>query len=112
MLALLTDPARAGESLLLPIARQEEADEKGRERRQRPKKMGGEPTAAVDGDALAPQQHGSSKYDVLATIGEGAYGTVLRARDRFTGEIVAIKRIRESDGESLFFFFFGVFPVC
>jgi hypothetical protein len=59
-------------------------------------------TEAAADDGLIPTQHGSSKYDVLATIGEGAYGTVLRARHRVTGEIVAIKRIRESDGELLY----------
>jgi serine/threonine protein kinase len=33
------------------------------------------------------------EYEKINRIGEGTYGTVYRARDRKTGEIVALKRI-------------------
>ena len=37
-----------------------------------------------------------NKYEVLGVVGEGAYGVVLRCRNKDTGEIVAIKqRFRE-----------------
>ena len=38
-----------------------------------------------------------NKYEVLSTIGEGAYGVVMKARHRETGELVAIKRFKESE---------------
>uniref|UniRef100_A0A7S2ZMT4 Protein kinase domain-containing protein n=1 Tax=Rhodosorus marinus TaxID=101924 RepID=A0A7S2ZMT4_9RHOD len=34
------------------------------------------------------------KYEKLSRVGEGTYGVVYRARDKKTGEIVALKRIR------------------
>lgn len=34
------------------------------------------------------------RYEKLSRIGEGTYGVVYRARDKDTGEIVALKRIR------------------
>lgn len=36
---------------------------------------------------------GVDEYEKLNRIGEGTYGTVYRARDRRTNEIVALKRI-------------------
>jgi cyclin-dependent kinase-like len=36
-------------------------------------------------------------YELLGTIGEGTYGVVLKARDRDTKRIVAIKKFKESD---------------
>lgn len=36
-------------------------------------------------------------YEVLGTIGEGTYGIVLKARHKETGQIVAIKKFKESD---------------
>ena len=36
----------------------------------------------------------SSQYVKIDRIGEGAYGVVHKARDRNTGELVALKRIR------------------
>lgn len=37
------------------------------------------------------------KYDTLGVIGIGAYGIVLKAKNRETNEIVAIKKFKESD---------------
>ena len=34
------------------------------------------------------------RYQKLEKVGEGTYGVVYKARDRMTGEIVALKRIR------------------
>ncbi|CEO95834.1 hypothetical protein PBRA_004547, partial [Plasmodiophora brassicae] len=36
-------------------------------------------------------------YDSFGTIGEGTYGIVLKARHKITGQIVAIKKFKESD---------------
>lgn len=40
-----------------------------------------------------------NKYEVLSVVGEGAYGIVLKCRNRETGELVAIKKFKESDGK-------------
>ena len=40
------------------------------------------------------------KYEPLGVIGIGAYGIVLKAENRETGEIVAIKKFKESDSDS------------
>lgn len=40
-----------------------------------------------------------NKYEVLSIVGEGAYGVVLKCRNKETGEIVAVKKFKESDGE-------------
>jgi cyclin-dependent kinase len=34
------------------------------------------------------------RYQKLEKVGEGTYGVVYKARDRMTGEIVALKKIR------------------
>lgn len=39
-----------------------------------------------------------NKFDVLSVIGEGAYGIVLKCKNNQTGELVAIKKFKESDG--------------
>ena len=36
-------------------------------------------------------------YELLGTIGEGTYGVVLKARHKESGQIVAIKKFKESD---------------
>ena len=36
-------------------------------------------------------------YENLGTIGEGTYGVVLKCRHKETGQIVAIKKFKESD---------------
>ena len=40
-----------------------------------------------------------NKYEVLGIVGEGAYGVVLRCRNKETGEVVAIKKFKESDDD-------------
>ena len=38
-------------------------------------------------------------YDYLGTIGEGTYGVVIKARQKATGQLVAIKKFKESDAD-------------
>ena len=38
-----------------------------------------------------------NKYEVLGVVGEGAYGIVLKCRVKATGNIVAIKKFKESE---------------
>jgi cyclin-dependent kinase-like len=38
-----------------------------------------------------------NKYEVLGVVGEGAYGIVLKCRHRETGEMVAIKKFKDSE---------------
>lgn len=40
-----------------------------------------------------------NKYEVLGIVGEGAYGVVLKCRNKETTEIVAIKKFKESDDD-------------
>ena len=42
-----------------------------------------------------------NKYDVLSVVGEGAYGIVLRCRNRVTGEDFAIKKFKESEDDAV-----------
>jgi cyclin-dependent kinase-like len=42
-----------------------------------------------------------NKYEVLGVVGEGAYGVVLRCRNKETNEIVAIKKFKESDDDEI-----------
>lgn len=42
-----------------------------------------------------------NKFDVISVIGEGAYGIVLKCKNIQTGELVAIKKFKESDGKCL-----------
>ena len=41
-----------------------------------------------------------NKYEVMEVVGEGAYGVVLKCRNKETGGVVAVKKFKESDGES------------
>lgn len=43
-----------------------------------------------------------NKYEVVGVVGEGAYGVVLKCRNKETGEIVAVKKFKESDGGSTY----------
>lgn len=38
------------------------------------------------------------RYEIISIVGEGAYGVVLKCRNKETGEIVAVKKFKESDG--------------
>lgn len=40
-----------------------------------------------------------NKYEVIENIGEGGYGIVLKCRNRETGELVAIKRFKDSEDD-------------
>lgn len=40
-----------------------------------------------------------NKYEVVGVVGEGAYGVVLKCRNKETGEINAIKKFKETDGK-------------
>ena len=42
-----------------------------------------------------------NKYEVLGVVGEGAYGVVLRCRNKESGEVVAIKKFKESDDDEI-----------
>lgn len=42
-----------------------------------------------------------NRYEVLSCVGEGAYGVVLKCRNKETGELVAIKKFKESDGQHI-----------
>ena len=39
-----------------------------------------------------------NKYEVLSVVGEGAYGLVLKCRNKENNEMVAIKKFKETDG--------------
>lgn len=42
-----------------------------------------------------------NKYEVLGVVGEGAYGVVLKCRNKENGEIVAIKKFKESEDDEI-----------
>mmetsp|Transcript_26121 Transcript_26121/g.57082 ORF Transcript_26121/g.57082 Transcript_26121/m.57082 type:complete len:752 (+) Transcript_26121:295-2550(+) len=42
-----------------------------------------------------------NKYEVLSIVGEGAYGVVLKCRNKETGEVVAVKKFKESDEDEI-----------
>eukprot|EP00762_Andalucia_godoyi_P008503 ANDGO_05755.mRNA.1 Cell division control protein 2 homolog 3 len=42
-----------------------------------------------------------NKYEVLGVVGEGAYGVVLKCRNKETSEIVAIKKFKESEDDEM-----------
>ena len=53
------------------------------------------PSGAAAGDARPGADVGvQDLYEKLGRIGEGTYGVVYRARDRRTGAIVALKKVR------------------
>lgn len=43
-----------------------------------------------------------NKYEVLGVVGEGAYGVVLKCRNKETTEVVAIKKFKESEDDEIF----------
>ena len=42
-----------------------------------------------------------NKYEVLGIVGEGAYGVVLKCRNKDNNEIVAIKKFKESEDDEI-----------
>ena len=70
------------------------------------KQFGTQPLRGLQGGHNQQQQitkpiSGMDKYETDEKLGEGTYGIVYRARNKETGEIVAIKQIRlekEDDG--------------
>ena len=42
-----------------------------------------------------------NKYEVLGIVGEGAYGVVLRCRNKENADIVAIKKFKENDDDEV-----------
>ena len=42
-----------------------------------------------------------NKYEVKGIVGEGAYGLVLKCRNKETDEIVAIKKFKDSDEDEV-----------
>jgi len=42
-----------------------------------------------------------NKYEKLGVVGEGAYGIVLKCKNKETGEVVAIKKFKESEDDDL-----------
>jgi len=42
-----------------------------------------------------------NKYEIIAIVGEGAYGIVYKARNKETDEIVAIKKFKEGDEDEI-----------
>lgn len=50
-------------------------------------------------EAVAHRCVGVQNYESLGRIGEGTYGVVLKCRHKATGELVAIKKFKESDDD-------------
>lgn len=42
-----------------------------------------------------------NKYDILGVVGEGAYGVVLKCKNKENGEILAIKKFKDSDEDEI-----------
>ncbi|KAF4736217.1 hypothetical protein FOZ62_024014 [Perkinsus olseni] len=42
-----------------------------------------------------------NKYEVVTAVGEGAYGVVLKCRNKDTGDVVAIKKFKESEDDDV-----------
>jgi len=42
-----------------------------------------------------------NKYEILGVVGEGAYGVVLKCRNKENGETVAIKKFKDSDEDEI-----------
>ena len=40
-----------------------------------------------------------NKYEIIGIVGEGAYGIVYKAKNKDTGQFVAIKKFKESAEE-------------
>jgi cyclin-dependent kinase-like len=42
-----------------------------------------------------------NKYEVQGIVGEGAYGLVLKCRNKETGEMVAIKKFKDTEDDEI-----------
>lgn len=42
-----------------------------------------------------------NKYEIVSKVGEGAYGVVLKCKHKETGEIVAVKKFKESQDDEM-----------
>ncbi len=42
-----------------------------------------------------------NKYEVVGVVGEGAYGVVLKCQNKESGELVAIKKFKESEDDDI-----------
>lgn len=46
------------------------------------------------GDYFSGCRNVEDVYELIRRIGDGTYGTVYKARNRFTGQLVALKRVK------------------
>lgn len=42
-----------------------------------------------------------NKYEILGIVGEGAYGIVYKAKNKESGDTVAIKKFKESEEDEI-----------
>jgi len=42
-----------------------------------------------------------NKYEILGVVGEGAYGIVLKCRNKDTGDILAIKKFKDTEDDEI-----------
>lgn len=42
-----------------------------------------------------------NKYEIQGIVGEGAYGIVYKAKNKESGEVVAIKKFKESEEDEV-----------
>ena len=42
-----------------------------------------------------------NKYEILGVVGEGAYGIVLKCRNKETGDILAIKKFKDTEEDEI-----------
>ena len=52
---------------------------------------------ARGGDVESSASRAMNKYEVVGVVGEGAYGVVLKCRNKLTGDVVAVKKVRASN---------------
>jgi cyclin-dependent kinase-like len=42
-----------------------------------------------------------NKYEILGVVGEGAYGIVLKCRNKESGDILAIKKFKDTEEDEI-----------